>query len=109
MPWKKGESGNPGGRKHTEALRQVARAREMAQKNSPKAILTLIKMLNDPDKAVSAACAILDRAMGRPRQEIVAEVREILGGIDAPVLPAEDVQQWLERRAKERAAAQKLN
>lgn len=67
MPFKKGQSGNPGGRPKLEG-----EIREIAQRHGPAAVRRLVQLMNDRDKRVSiAACnAILDRGYGKPQQAI---------------------------------------
>lgn len=67
MPFKKGESGNPGGRPKEE--REVL---ELARSKSRRAVERLTEwMESDNAKAsVSAANAILDRAFGKPTQPL---------------------------------------
>lgn len=72
MAFKKGQSGNPGGRSRKVAGdgRTIS---EIAKEHSPKAIATLVDVMDNGDSAasrVSAANAILDRAWGRPKQDI---------------------------------------
>lgn len=70
MRFAKGESGNPGGRpKAVEAIRKLA------QKNSKKALLRLVELMNGENDrvAVQAAQAILDRAWGKPAQTVTGE------------------------------------
>jgi hypothetical protein len=66
MPFKKGQSGNPGGR--PKALRDVV---ELARGATPTAIATLKRIAGDKNAPaaaqVSAAVALLDRAWGKPR------------------------------------------
>ena len=72
MPWKKGESGNPGGRpKQKKIVVEAARAagdrcveilRELAEHEDPRVRLEAIKQL-------------LDRGFGKPRQRIDTEMR----------------------------------
>lgn len=70
MPkFEKGQSGNPGGRP-----KEVAEVRELARTYTPQALETLKEIMSDknapPAARVSAANAILDRAYGRPSQEV---------------------------------------
>ena len=69
--WKPGQSGNPGGRPKGEGdIRELARA------HTPKAIGTLVKVMNDenaaPSARVAASEAILNRGWGRPHQTFTA-------------------------------------
>jgi hypothetical protein len=59
-----GASGNPAGRPRG--------IEELARKYTPQAIDRLVLALNDPDSrvAVTAAGMLLDRAWGKPKQEI---------------------------------------
>ena len=67
--FKKGESGNPGGRP-----KLPAEMREMFQTKAPEAFEVLTRHLqsSDPRIAITAASAILDRAYGKPAQPIDA-------------------------------------
>ncbi len=67
MAFKKGESGNPGGRPKEE--REVL---DLARQHSPEAIMRLVEwMQSEHPKASPAACiAILDRAYGKPKQAV---------------------------------------
>jgi hypothetical protein len=74
MPFKKGISGNPGGRpKKTETLLEVE---ALARQYAPQAMEALVKIAT-PGKSdsarVAASIAILDRAFGRPRQTLEAK------------------------------------
>jgi Family of unknown function (DUF5681) len=66
-PFKKGQSGNPGGRPKI-----VAEVRELAQEHTGQAIETLVSIMTNPKSApaarVSAANALLDRGYGKPPQ-----------------------------------------
>jgi hypothetical protein len=72
MRWQKGQSGNPGGR--PKALQEVE---EAARRHTPEAIRALAGIANNekapPAARVSAAVALLDRAWGRPRQDMRVE------------------------------------
>jgi len=77
MPFKKGRSGNPGGRpKVAEEIRDLARAA------CPKAIETLIAQLDHPDPRIAANAAdkLLDRGIGKPMQ-----AHQISGSDGAPI------------------------
>lgn len=66
-PFEKGKSGNPGGRPAG-----LAAFREKAQKVADIALKVLVEALKDDDvrNRVAAAKEILDRAWGKPTQEI---------------------------------------
>jgi hypothetical protein len=73
--WQKGQSGNPGGRPKAQGD-----IRELARQHTPKAIGTLVKVMNDenapPTARVAASTALLDRGWGRPAQTIRATLEE---------------------------------
>lgn len=70
-PFKEGQSGNPGGKPKapTEIMRSV---RTLAGLHSTQAIQVLIDIMNDRkctvNSRVTAATAILDRAIGKPKE-----------------------------------------
>ena len=68
-PFKKGQSGNPGGRPKV-----VAEVKELARAHTGEAIKTLVSIMTNPKSApaarVSAANALLDRGYGKPPQHI---------------------------------------
>lgn len=70
--WKKGQSGNPGGRP-----KKKIDSEKTAQEHAEEAIAALVEVMTNPKAAavarVSAAQAILDRGFGRPTQAIKAE------------------------------------
>ncbi len=71
--WKKGQSGNPGGRPAV-----VKELRELAREHTVEAVNTLLAVMQDDEAPaaarVSAACAMLDRGYGRPVQAVMAEI-----------------------------------
>jgi len=68
-----GVSGNPSGRP-----KLPAEIKEMFQAKAPEAFEVLCRHLNakDPRVAVAAATQILDRAYGRPVQQVDANINE---------------------------------
>lgn len=69
MPWKPGQSGNPGGRSKVKT-----EIEQLARDAAPKAIAALIQALKEPRLKVAAATAILERAYGKPVQTVNANV-----------------------------------
>ncbi|MDE2106112.1 MAG: hypothetical protein KGL39_53310 [Patescibacteria group bacterium] len=69
MPFKPGQSGNPGGR--PKGGHDV---RELARSHGPDAIKTLAAIMCSedapPNARASAACALLDRGYGKPDQTV---------------------------------------
>ena len=73
MPWKKGQSGNPGGRP-----RELEGIQKLARENAPLVIQTLVEVATkgkSESARVSAANALLDRGFGKATQ-VVADDRE---------------------------------
>jgi len=73
--FKKGQSGNPGGRpKRVQfppgAILSKNQITALARSHAPAAIDTLVRCLNDPRHRVTAAATLLDRGYGKPTVEI---------------------------------------
>ena len=78
MTFKKGQSGNPGGRAKM-VMPDGKTLTELAREHTPKAVQALVDVLESEtatDAAiVSAATALLDRGWGRPKQDLGIEVK----------------------------------
>jgi hypothetical protein len=80
--WKRGQSGNPGGRPTrpatVEARQVVHDVKDAAKALTAKAIATLENVMDDPKAPpaarVGAATTVLDRGWGRPTQSIEGQV-----------------------------------
>lgn len=87
----------PGGRSRKAKPLNPARIRELAEKHTLTAIETLAAICqNDQVPAaarVSAACALLDRAFGKPVQAIDASIEAQTYAVFVPA-PIEDVSEW---------------
>jgi hypothetical protein len=72
--FKPGQSGNPGGRP-----KMIVRVAEAARQHTWEAIETLVEVMRDKAATASArvmaACAVLDRAWGKPAQSLDVNVR----------------------------------
>jgi hypothetical protein len=95
-----GVSGNPAGRKPL-----IDDIHALARQHAPEAIQALVDALKDPDRAIPAAIALLDRGYGRPAVAVFAAVNVAVGGIDSPPRPPdiESAEEWLKRRRAELA------
>lgn len=92
MPFKPGQSGNPGGRpKENNKLRELARA------HTELAIATLAEICaNFKEKGaarIAAAQALLDRGYGKPPQEIVQYTAPV-SDYDLSKLSPEELREW---------------
>lgn len=65
MAWKKGQSGNPGGRP-----KEIADLKSFCQEKSPVAMAKVASLVESADEriALAASQTILDRAFGKPAQ-----------------------------------------
>jgi hypothetical protein len=85
--WKKGQSGNPGGRP-----KEIAIALAMASRVSIECIEYLVKVLKDEDIPVAtrieAAKVLLDRGLGKPQQQTDLSITGAPGRLI--ILPPED-------------------
>jgi hypothetical protein len=91
LTWKKGQSGNPGGR--PKAANDV---KELARTHSTEAIKRLAHWMRskDPRASVAAAQALLDRAYGKPPQQV--QLDGTLRNCDVSAEPLSDAE-WFER------------
>ena len=86
MPWKKGQSGNPGGRPK-KSYEVQERFREL----SPQAEKALLAALETPGERVAAARIILERAWGKP-QSAPQDSHASVGVIPFRWMPVEERQ-----------------
>lgn len=74
--WRKGTSGNPGGRPKV-----TADVRALAQEHTTEAVGALVEIVSDreapPAARVAAANALLDRGYGRAPQTVDVNVRSV--------------------------------
>lgn len=71
MPFVPGKSGNPEGRRAEDRKLKL-----LARQHTEKAVATLARYLEseNPQAAIAAANALLDRAFGRPKQTVEGHV-----------------------------------
>jgi hypothetical protein len=88
-PFRKGECPNPGGRPKV-----VAEVRALAQEQGPKAIARLTELMGSEDGRVAvAACqALLDRAYGRPSQELAITALAAAAFVGDPTVVSDPVE-----------------
>jgi hypothetical protein len=77
MPFKKGQSGNPAGRRA-----EIGPIRDLARQHSPRAFERVVSLIDDADPKVALAAAqeVMNRGWGRPAQALIG------GGEDDPPL-----------------------
>lgn len=95
--FQKGKSGNPGGRSprvgpNGESLTELARARTLEMFD---VLIELTGKQHEPEMRFKAACAVLDRGHGKPKQsvdmDVQADIRNALPVINLTLTrPGED-------------------
>ena len=68
IPFKKGQSGNPSGKRKSDMD-----VEQLAKQHTPQAIAALVMALKYPRERVPAATALLNRGWGMPRQQIAGD------------------------------------
>lgn len=97
MPFKKGQSGNPEGRrKKTEGEREVE---VLARAHGPEAIKRLAFWMGSDDAraSVAASQALLNRAYGMPKQAHDVNQTTTHYVVEIPATPDETSDQWSQR------------
>lgn len=89
MPFKKGQSGNPGGRKAVP--KEITIAAQMLCPEAVKTIGDLMRSSDDNNIRLKAANSLLDRGYGRPPQSVQLE------GGDSPI---EHLFKWADAQTK---------
>ena len=104
MPFKKGQSGNPRGRKVEQWRKEAKGVRviELARQHTVPAVEALVKALRSESDGtrVAAAQALLDRGWGKPSQHVEMDVSGSVEHVVKEMAPAErimDAQQLLAR------------
>ena len=88
MPFKPGQSGNPGGKPKIPKEVQT-----LARQYTAEAVKALTDALKNPRERVAAATELLNRGWGKPRQVIEATVRHI----DPDSIPDAELATYIER------------
>lgn len=102
--FRKGKSGNPGGRpKLTEGEKHARNeAYHLANKATPAAIKRLIELMQCDGMIGIAACnSILDRALGKPTEHLEADINNNDSGQDISQLTDEELAKVLETKLAE--------
>jgi hypothetical protein len=90
-PFKKGQSGNPGGRPKV-----IAEVKDLARAHTAEAIETLVSIMTNlksaPAARVSAANALLDRGYGKPPQHISGQNANYVALLPQP---CETPEEWM--------------
>gem|GEM_PF-2043127 len=99
--WKKGQSGNPSG-----LSGQYGEAVSLAQQAAPDAVRRLIELMGSDDERVAlvASNSILDRALGKPREQPQPSASKAPEEMSDQELEDRIVQYLLERGLSERKA-----
>jgi hypothetical protein len=99
--WKKGQSGNPSG-----LSGQYGEAVSLAQQAAPDAVRRLIQLMGSDDERVAlvASNSILDRALGKPREQPQPSASKAPEEMSDQELEDRIVQYLLERGLSERKA-----
>lgn len=84
-PFRPGQSGNPAGRP-----KKVVAVTSLAEEHSEAALKKLVKLMSSDKEqvALAAAQAILDRAMGKPKQSLDVNTRKDVADFDLAELYA---------------------
>ncbi len=79
-PFQKGQSGNPSGRAKT-----IKEVRDMAREEAPRAFRRVVKLIDSEDERVAfvAAQEVLNRAYGKPTQQVEVRRQELSDLSDA--------------------------
>jgi hypothetical protein len=99
-PWKKGQSGNPGGRPAV-----AADVKAEARRHTKEALGRLVYWMrsDDPQASIRASMAILDRGCGKPTPTLAVKADEPpKGPIRVIIDPFKDHRELMEDRKRER-------